>query len=182
MIDIDTCTVHRVAERHEARSRIAAVMYRGKDYTWGFLSAGPPRMHATTMDRHQRGRYWVWLESVPGGTRMVQPDGYVPPEALEGLQEWLDDIEHRDQVEKVWVNYMRAKGWLRTKGHGTWVQVVAYPEQPTEFTREMSFSGCPVWVTDDDITITNDAVIEVSQGSDSAAVLATSLPSLLWED
>jgi len=125
--NIDPVLIHRVAERHEAKSRIAAVMYRGKDYTWGFLSAGPPRMHVTTMDRHQRGKYRVWLESAPGGTRTVQPDGCVPLEALDPFQGWLDDIEHRDALERVWVNYMRAKGWLTESGRGTWVQVVAYP-------------------------------------------------------
>ena len=112
----------------------------------------------------------------------MQADGYVPLEALEALAEWLEDIEHRHRVEKVWANYMRAKRWLKVVAHGTWVEIIAYPGHPTEFRRELNFMECPCWIDDADITIRSDAVIEIDQGQYSKAAVAMSLPSLLWED
>ena len=80
--------------------------------------------------------YKVWLEEK--GERMFEPAGKVPPKLLKPLREFLG--QHRLAVEDRWVRFMLDKHWLHLHIALPKLTLVAYPNMPTKFTREIDLA------------------------------------------
>jgi hypothetical protein len=103
-------------------------------HDWGWYSREDQRMHLQTLD--EVPSFKVWLEEK--GRRVFEAAGKVPPKLLKPLRDFL--AEHRQAVEDKWVRLMLDKHWLHLHVALPKLTLVAYPNTPTKFTREINLT------------------------------------------
>jgi hypothetical protein len=114
-----------------------AVIVRGvpAGHNWGWYSREDQRMHLQSVD--EQHDFKVWLEEK--GERTVEPVGKIPAKVLKALRDYL--TEHRLFVEDRWVRLMLDKHWLHLHIALPRLTLVAYPNMPTKFVREIDLTS-----------------------------------------
>src|SRR5262245_4077962 len=135
MVMLKTARSGRAA-RSERKSPVMPVVLEDvpPGFDWGWYSREDPRMHLQVVDRrHKRLKYKVWLESK--GKRVIEPVGDIPAKIFKTLH--AEIIKARPTIEVEWVHLMIEQGWLTYRLHGTLMVLIAYPNTPNHFEREL---------------------------------------------
>jgi hypothetical protein len=105
-----------------------------KGHNWGWHAREDQRMHLQSVD--EQHDYKVWLEK--DGERIFEPAGVIPPKVAKVLREYVG--EHRLFVEDRWVRFMMDKGWIHLHIALPKLTLVAYPNMPAKFVREVDLT------------------------------------------
>jgi hypothetical protein len=113
-----------------------SVIVRGvpAGHKWGWFSREEQRMHLQSVD--DQHDYKVWLEEK--GERVFEPVGKIPAKVVKALREYV--AEHRLLVEDNWARLMLAKGWVDLHIALPTLTLVAYPNTPSKFVREIDLT------------------------------------------
>jgi hypothetical protein len=113
-----------------------SVIVRGvpPGHNWGWFSREDQRMHLQSVD--EQHDFKLWLESK--GERTIEPEGKFPARVLRALRDYL--AEHRLFVEDRWVRLMLDKHWLHLHIALPKLTLVAYPNTPSKFVREIDLT------------------------------------------
>jgi hypothetical protein len=101
-------------------------------HKWGWYSREDPRMQ-TVDEQH---KYKVWLEE--RGRKCFEPAGKIPAKVLKALRESLE--ERRELVADNWVRFMLDNDWLALHIALPKLTLVAYPNTPNKFVREIDLT------------------------------------------
>jgi hypothetical protein len=93
-------------------------------------------MHLQTVNEEHRNEYKVWLEN--RGRRAFETATKIPSKISKALQGRV--ARERRTIEDRWVSLMIRKGWLEAHLSDGKAKVVAYPNTPGSFTREIDLS------------------------------------------
>jgi hypothetical protein len=133
-----------------------SVIIRGvpAGHNWGWHSRENTRMHLQSID--EVPAYKVWLEDK--GERAFEPVGKVPAKLLKPLREFLN--EHRLAVEDKWVRLMLDKHWLHLHIALPKLTLVAYPNMPTKFVREIDLT---TWFDEKQLASLRPEIIDLNR-------------------
>jgi hypothetical protein len=106
-------------------------------YDWGWYSREDPRMHLQVLDpQGAEDQHKVWLEEK--GRRIVEPTAKIPNKVLKVLKARI--VQNRRFIEDRWVRFMIRQGWLQVYLSAPKATLVAYPNTPNSFIREIDLS------------------------------------------
>ena len=136
-----SAAARELATRFAATRKVGRILFDHEGTRWGWYANDQYRMHLEVLNPGTTGR--VWLETVPGGERTLELDGYVPQELLRPLQLWLWGDGNRERVEAAWASYSVMRGWVMTQLGNKCVHVTVYPGRDTEFARIVELGWHP---------------------------------------
>lgn len=133
-----------------------AVIIKGvpAGHNWGWHSREDTRMHLQSVD--ELHRYKVWLEEK--GERVFEPVDKIPSRVLKNLRDFLG--KHRLYVEDRWVRLMLDKHWLHLHIALPKLTLVAYPNMPTKFVREIDLA---TWFDEKQLASLRPEIIELNR-------------------
>lgn len=123
-------------------------------HKWGWYSREDPRMHLQSVD--EQHNYKVWLKEK--GKKCFTPVGKIPAKVLKSRQQCLE--EKRQLVADNWVRFMLDNGWLALHIALPKLTLVAYPNMPTKFVREIDLTS---WLTPQQLATLTPNIIELNR-------------------
>jgi hypothetical protein len=121
-------------ERKRKRAMPAIIRNVPPGHKWGWYSREDPRMHLQSVER--KYDYKIWLEL--GGKRIFEPATKIPAKVLRTLEAIV--AEKRQLIEDNWVDLMLDKDWLALHIALPILTLVAYPNFPGKFVREIDLT------------------------------------------
>ena len=132
---VKTWSAGTVTTEKRPRDRMPAIVKNVPgDHHWGWYSEEDQRMHLQSVER--KYGYKVWLEDK--GKRTFEPVGKIPAKVLKALREHV--AAHRQLIEDNWVHFMLKKGWIDLHIALPKLTLVAYPNTPNKFVREIDLT------------------------------------------
>ncbi len=98
----------------------------------------------------------VWLEEK--GERVFESVGEIPTKILKPLRDFM--AEHRLSVEDKWVRFMLDKHWMHLHIALPKLTLVAYPNMPTKFVREIDLT---TWFDQKQLDSLRPEIIELNR-------------------
>ncbi len=123
-------------------------------HSWGWYSREDQRMHLQSVD--EQHDYKVWLEE--DGGRAFEPVGKIPSKVAKALREYV--AAHRLAIEDRWVRLMLDKHWLHLHIALPKLTLVAYPNMPAKFTREIDLT---TWFDDKQLESLRSEIIDLNR-------------------
>lgn len=143
---------------------------------WGFPTDPEPRMSLVVASGLRFRRIQVHLED-DLGNRALEVEGRLPKRLSTPLKSWL--THHRDIIEDAWLLVMLNKGWLTVTANGKTVVVTAYGGTEHEIRRTLDFTGCPVWLDQDDVAVEGSTLV-LGVRSPERAQVRHALGRVIW--
>jgi hypothetical protein len=155
-------------------------------FNWGWYSREDPRMHLQVVDpRSPKENYKVWLET--RGRRTVEPATQIKGGVLRAIT--AEIMKHRQYIEDHWVRFMIDNGWIQLHLKAPVVTVVAYPNTPNKFTRNVDLTQyflkeLVMNLTEKDVTLSREmASLRVfDQRPEEEEKQDIRLSTILWTD
>ena len=123
-------------------------------HKWSWYSREEPRMHLQSVD--EAHHYKIWLEQK--GARIFEPVGKVPAKVLKALGNVVN--ENRLFIEDNWARFMLAKDWLALYIALPKLTLVAYPNTPIKFTRNIDLT---TWLDPKALATLTPDIIELNR-------------------
>lgn len=123
---------------------------------WGFRPRPKPRMSLVVVGGLRFRAAQVYLED-DIGNRAFEIVGRLPKRILTPVNAWV--TSNRDLIEDAWLNVMLSKGWLTVAATGKTVVVTAYGGTEHQIRRTLDFTGCPVWLDQEDVAIVGTTLV-----------------------
>lgn len=149
--------------------------WRVAGLAWGFPRDPEPRMSLVVASGLRFRGVRVFLED-DLGNRALEVEGRLSPKTATALKSWVTG--HREIIEEAWLNVMVTEGWLTVAATGKTVVVTAYGGTEHEIRRTLDFTGCPVWLDQEDVAIVGTLILGVR--SPERAQVRHALGRVIW--